>query len=215
MPARASASRAARRARGHGWRRGTSARSAISASSRSSSSEPSVVERAERLVEDEQLGLVKQARQSASRCSIPREKGRARSLRDVPEAEALEQHPDPLAPLGDVVEAPVEIEVLERGQLAVDERLVAEEADPRGRARPRARLRSGRRARRRDGAASSCRSRSARSTSRNPPARRSKSRPLAARAWAERFAEPPRAADHASASASTKTKNATLITPFM
>ena len=43
----------------------------------------------------------------------------------VPEAEALEQHAAALAPFGDAVEAPVEVEVLERGQLAVDERLVS------------------------------------------------------------------------------------------
>src|SRR5213079_3537411 len=47
----------------------------------------------------------------------------------LPEAEALQQHPDPLAPLGYAVEPAVEIEVLERGQLAVDERLVPEEPD--------------------------------------------------------------------------------------
>src|SRR5205823_3257741 len=47
----------------------------------------------------------------------------------LPEPEPLEQHADPLAALGDPVEAAVEVEVLERGQLAVDERLVTEEAD--------------------------------------------------------------------------------------
>src|ERR687892_165542 len=41
----------------------------------------------------------------------------------VPEAEALEQHPDPLAALGHAVEAAVELEVLQRRELAVDERL--------------------------------------------------------------------------------------------
>src|SRR3712207_8815505 len=49
----------------------------------------------------------------------------------LPQAVALEQHPDPLSALGRVVEPPVESEVLERGQLPVDERLVGEEADPR------------------------------------------------------------------------------------
>src|SRR6266568_5827582 len=49
----------------------------------------------------------------------------------VPEAEALEQHADPLAPLGDAVEPAVQLEVLDRRQLAVDERLVREEADAR------------------------------------------------------------------------------------
>src|SRR5205823_1388176 len=47
----------------------------------------------------------------------------------VPEAEALEQHADPLPALGHSVEAPVEVEVLDRGQLPVDERLVTGEAD--------------------------------------------------------------------------------------
>src|SRR5213079_1785783 len=47
----------------------------------------------------------------------------------LPEPEALEQHPDPLAPLGYAIEPAVELEVLECGQLAVDERLVAEVAD--------------------------------------------------------------------------------------
>jgi hypothetical protein len=47
----------------------------------------------------------------------------------IPEPVPLEQHPDPLPPLGHAVEAPVEIEVLERGELAVHERLVREEAD--------------------------------------------------------------------------------------
>jgi len=47
----------------------------------------------------------------------------------VPQPVALEQHADPLAPLGDAVEAPVQLEVLERGQLAVDERVVADVAE--------------------------------------------------------------------------------------
>ena len=47
----------------------------------------------------------------------------------VPEAEALEQHPDPLAPLGHAVQPAVEVEVLERGELAIDERLVPEVAE--------------------------------------------------------------------------------------
>ena len=87
----------------------------------------------------------------------------ARSCRDVPQAEALEQHPDPLAPLGHAVQPAVELEVLERRQLAVDERLVAEETDPAAVGldleRPRGRRA---RARRRAAAASSSPSRSAR-----------------------------------------------------
>ena len=48
---------------------------------------------------------------------------------NLPETEALEQHADPLAPLAHAVEAAVEVEVLERGQVSVEERLVADEAE--------------------------------------------------------------------------------------
>src|SRR5262249_2437764 len=48
----------------------------------------------------------------------------------LPQAEALEQHPDALAPFGNVIEPPVQVEVLERRQLAIDERFVSEKADP-------------------------------------------------------------------------------------
>ncbi len=47
----------------------------------------------------------------------------------LPETEALEQHPDPLAPLRHAVQPAVQIEVLERGELAIDERLVPEVAE--------------------------------------------------------------------------------------
>ena len=47
----------------------------------------------------------------------------------VPEAEALEQHADPLPPLRHAVQPAEEVEVLEPGQLPVDERLVREKAD--------------------------------------------------------------------------------------
>src|SRR5581483_5081710 len=50
---------------------------------------------------------------------------------DVPEAVALEQHADPLAALGHAVETAVQVEVLERAELPVDERLVAEVPDAR------------------------------------------------------------------------------------
>ena len=50
-------------------------------------------------------------------------------MADIPEAEALEQHADALAPLGHAVEPAEELEVLERRQLAVDERFVADVAD--------------------------------------------------------------------------------------
>jgi len=48
----------------------------------------------------------------------------------LPEPEALEQHPDPLTPFRNAIEPAVEVEVLERRQLTVDERLVRKEADP-------------------------------------------------------------------------------------
>src|SRR5439155_4737981 len=47
----------------------------------------------------------------------------------VPEAEALEQHPDALGPFGNAVQASVQVEVLDSGQLPVEERLVREIAD--------------------------------------------------------------------------------------
>src|SRR4051812_39110463 len=87
------------------------------------------VQAAERLVEDQQLGLVQQRAAECEPLQLPARKlGRALAAR-LPEAEALEQHPDPLAPLGHAVEPAVEVEVLEGGQLAVDERLVTKEAD--------------------------------------------------------------------------------------
>ena len=49
---------------------------------------------------------------------------------NAPEPEALEQHADALTPFRDAVEAPVEIEILDGGELAIDERFVREEADP-------------------------------------------------------------------------------------
>src|SRR4051812_8690353 len=73
------------------------------------------VQAAERLVEDQQLGLVQErAAEGESLQLAARELGRPLAPR-VPEGEALEQHPDPLAPLGHAVEPPVEVEVLERG----------------------------------------------------------------------------------------------------
>ena len=78
----------------------------------------------------------------------------------LPEPEPLEQHPDPLAPLGNAVEPPVQLEVLERGELPVDERLVADEADRCSlHAQLELRPRSARRDPREAAAACSCRSR--------------------------------------------------------
>ena len=67
---------------------------------------------------DEQLRLVEQ--HPAEREPL-RHAARVRRdpvVADVPETEALEQHADPLAALGHAVEAPVQVEVLERAQLA-------------------------------------------------------------------------------------------------
>ena len=102
-----------------------------------------VVEAGERLVEEHELRLVQQHAAEREPLQHPaRERARALVAR-VPETEPLEQHADPLAPLGHAIEPPVQVEVLERGQLAVDERLVREEAELRARSRrPRARPRS-------------------------------------------------------------------------
>ena len=88
-----------------------------------------LVERAERLVEHEQLGVVEQRPAEREPLEHPARERVGALVAGVPEPEALEQHADPLAPLGHAVEPAVEVEVLERGQLAVDERLVPEEAD--------------------------------------------------------------------------------------
>src|SRR6185436_2630667 len=66
------------------------------------------VEIAVRFVENEQVGIVQQR---------------------TAESEAL-QHPGALPPLRDAVEQAVEVEVLECGELAVDERLVPDVPDP-------------------------------------------------------------------------------------
>src|SRR6185436_7461172 len=88
-----------------------------------------LVERVARLVENQQLGVVqerpaeRQALQHSARIG-------ARPLRaSLPEPEALEQHPDPLAPFGHPVETAIEVKVLDRRQLPVDERLMCEVAD--------------------------------------------------------------------------------------
>ena len=134
------------------------------------------VERGERLVEHEQLGIVQQRAAEREPLHHPaRVRGDA-LVADVPEPEALEQHPDPLAPLRHAVEAPVEVEVLERGQLAV-------ERAARGRGSRAGRGRRPRRARRpsappgprRAGAASSCPDPFAPVTTRKPPRSSSKS----------------------------------------
>ena len=101
-----------------------------SASCASSSSAPCVVERRVRLVEHEQRGIVqKHAAERKPLRHAARIRGHAIASR-VPQAEAFEQHSDPLTPLRYAIEAAVELEVLERGELAIDEWLVREIADP-------------------------------------------------------------------------------------
>ena len=122
------------------------------------------VEAGERLVEQEQLGLVQErAAEREPLHHAAREVGYARAPL-VPEAEALEQHADALAPLADAVEASVELEVLERRQLAVERAsswLRKPTAD-RGASTSSVAGASGPPDRRRAAAASSCRRRSAR-----------------------------------------------------
>ncbi len=105
-----------------------------------------LVESRERLVEEQERGIVEERPAKREPLQHPL-RVRARPLvAGFPETEALEQHPGSLAPLGDAVEPAVEVEVLEGGQLAVDERLVGEEADLAAfERRPRARLRSAQR----------------------------------------------------------------------
>ena len=88
-----------------------------------------LVEAGVRLVEQHEVGLVQERPAEREPLLHPAGEGRHPLAPGLPEAVALEQHPDPLAPLGDAVEAAVEVEVLERGQLPVDERLVGEVAD--------------------------------------------------------------------------------------
>ena len=88
-----------------------------------------LVERRERLVEHEQGGVVEEraAEREALR-HAPRE-GRDPICAHLPETEPLEQHPASLAALRNAVEAAVEVEVLERRQLAVEQRLVPDVAE--------------------------------------------------------------------------------------
>jgi hypothetical protein len=88
------------------------------------------VERRVRLVQDQQRRVVEERAAEREPLRHAARVGRDALVARVPEAEALEEHPDPLAALTDAVEAAVEVEVLERGQLTVDERLVPDEPDP-------------------------------------------------------------------------------------
>ena len=92
---------------------------------------PCLVQRAERLVEQQQVGVVKEGAAEREPLEHPAREGAGALGSSLPETEALEQHADSLPPLGHAVQASVEVEVLERGQLTVDERLVREEAESR------------------------------------------------------------------------------------
>src|SRR5204862_5746141 len=87
------------------------------------------VERAERLVEEEQLGLVEEGAAERQPLKHPARERADALTPDAPQPEALEQHAGTLPPLGHAIEPSVEVEVLERRQLAVNERLVADVAD--------------------------------------------------------------------------------------
>src|SRR5205823_7792768 len=70
-----------------------------------------LVERAVRLVEQEQLRLVEQDATEGKPLRHAARIGGDAVVPRLPKAEALEQHANPLAPLGHAVETPVEIEV--------------------------------------------------------------------------------------------------------
>src|SRR4030095_1988139 len=87
------------------------------------------VERAERLVEKQQVRLME--KRSTEGETLEHSAGERAGLlaARLPEAEALKGQCDPLAALRDPVQAAVEVEVLERSQLPVEQRLVSEESD--------------------------------------------------------------------------------------
>ena len=87
------------------------------------------VEARERLVQQEQPRLVQEC--AAKRKPLPhslRVRGDS-FVANLPQPVALEQHPDALLALAHPIQAAVQLEVLERGELLVDERLVADVAD--------------------------------------------------------------------------------------
>ena len=88
-----------------------------------------LVEPGVRLVEQEERRVVQERPAEGEPLLHPAREGRDGAAAGLPEAEALEQHPDPLPPLRHAVEPAVEVEVLEGGELAVDERLVRQVAD--------------------------------------------------------------------------------------
>src|SRR5436190_4523058 len=88
-----------------------------------------LVEAAVRLVEQQQARLVQKRPAEREPLQHPaRERARTRVTR-VPQTEPLQQHADALPPLRHAVEPAVQVEILERRQLSVDERLVCQIAD--------------------------------------------------------------------------------------
>src|SRR5581483_8638449 len=87
------------------------------------------VERVVRLVEEQQARIVHEDAAEAEPLLHAARERPDPLVPDLPQPEPLEQHADVLAPVGDAVEPREEPEVLERRQLAVDERLVPEVAD--------------------------------------------------------------------------------------
>ena len=90
---------------------------------------PFAVEARIRLVEQEQLGLVQKRAAEREPLLHAAGEGPYPLAAGIPEPVPLQQHADALAALGDVVETPVEVEVLERAQLPIDEWLVSQIAD--------------------------------------------------------------------------------------
>ena len=90
-----------------------------------------LVERGVGLVEDEQVGLVEERPAEREPLGHAARVRRDALVTRLPEPEALEEHPDALAPFGHAVEPAEEIEVLDRGELPVDEGLVRQIADAR------------------------------------------------------------------------------------
>ena len=132
----------------------------------------------------------------------------------LPEREALEEHPDALAPLRNAVEPAEEVEVLERRQLAVHECLVREIAelravDPDGEVAPR-RLCEAREEAQERRLPAAVRPRDDREASLGHRDVHAAEHALAAVPLLE-----PASADHAtSTSSATNTKNTTLIRPL-
>jgi TolB protein len=87
------------------------------------------VKSVERLVEQQQVRVVQEGSTKREALDHPAGKRSGPLVARPPEPEALEHRAGALSSFGQPVEPPVEVEVLEGRQLAVEERLVAEEAD--------------------------------------------------------------------------------------